>query len=255
MKVFAEYGDELRAIEAIIKRQSVDGARLQILEAGCGREWYFPLQGIQYDLIGLDLDETALAARTKNKNDLHRAIVGDLRTADIETEAFDVIYCAFVLEHVSGAKMVLDNFARWLRPGGVMILRVPDRDSVHGFLARVTPHWVHVLYYKLAWRLKEAGKPGFPPYPTYYDEVVSRCGFRAFCDARGFELVEEFGVGSYRRGYGWIRGATAAVAAMFNALSFGRIHSKFVDLTFVARKPVGCAPAAAAAIASAVLPG
>src|SRR6185437_11416268 len=74
------------------------GGPLRILEAGCGRDW--PLHvSVPYTLTGLDLDPDALAART----DLDEAIIGDLRTAELPAHSFDVVYSAFVLEHVSGA--------------------------------------------------------------------------------------------------------------------------------------------------------
>lgn len=163
-------------------------------------------------------------------------IVGDLRTAALEPNKYDVIYNAFVLEHVRGAEQVLENFVRWLRPGGILILRVPDRDSVQGFLARFTPQWAHVLYYRWAWRMKDAGKPGFAPYPTIYDKVVSISGLRQFCAKHGLIIREELGVGSYRRGYGVMRRLTPIVARLVSSLTLGRIHGDYVDFTLVAQK-------------------
>jgi hypothetical protein len=141
-----------------------------------------------------------------------------------------------VLEHVRGAEQVLENFVQWLRPGGILILRVPDRNSVQGFLARLTPHWAHVLYYRWAWRMKDAGKPGFAPYPTIYDRVVSVSGLRRFCAKQGLIIREELGVGSYRRGYGIIGCLTPIVARLVSWLTLRRIHCDYVDFTIVAQK-------------------
>jgi len=236
MKIFSDYNDELRVLEELIRRQSKPGQTLQILEAGCGREWYFHLDDIKYELTGLDMDGAALEARQAIAGDMQHSFVGDLRTAEMEAGKYDVIYNAFVLEHVSGASRVLENFERWLRPGGIMIVRVPDRDSVQGFLARLTPHWVHVQYYKWAWKMKDAGKPGFAPYPTYYDPVVSRAGLRDFCSKHGFVIREELGVGSYKRGHGWAAKITPVVARLITLLTLGIVHSRYVDLTIVAEK-------------------
>lgn len=213
------------------------GDVLQVLEAGCGREWYFQMEGIRYELTGVDTDLAALEARRQKKGDLSHWIVGDLRTASLEPNKYDVIYNAFVLEHVQGAEQVLENFVRWLRPGGILILRVPDRNGVQGFLARLTPHWAHVLYYRWAWRMKDAGKPGFAPYPTVYDKIVSISGLREFCLNRGLIIKEELGVGSYHRGYGIVRTLTPIVARLIGWLTLGRIHADYVDLTIVAQKP------------------
>lgn len=198
--------------------------------------WYFHLDGLAYELTGLDLDPSALAARRANKGDMTHSFVGDLRTAALPESNFDVIYNAFVLEHVENARQALVNFTRWLKPGGLLIVRVPDRDSVQGFLARFTPHWFHVLYYRWAWKLKDAGKPGFAPYRTIYDDVVSRQGLEEFCTRNGMQVVEVLGVGTFRRGYGLASRVTPIVAWVVSMLTFGRVHARYVDLTVVARK-------------------
>jgi SAM-dependent methyltransferase len=235
MKIVGDYGEEIRILEDHIRSQS-SGHPLQILEAGCGREWYFKDLGIAYELTGLDIDAAALDARKAIKGDMNHAVLGDLRTAKLPNEHFDVVYNAFVLEHVQGAETVLKNLVGWLKPNGLMIVRVPDRDSVQGFIARYTPHWFHVLYYRWAWKLKDAGKPGFAPYPVIYDPVVSQSGLLAFCAAHGLDVVEVMGVGTFRRGYGLAARLTPLVAALISALTLGSVHAKFADLTVVARK-------------------
>src|SRR6267154_4568853 len=47
---------------------------LEILEAGCGREWPIKLEGVRYRLTGIDLDEAALESRVRDVGDLHEAI-------------------------------------------------------------------------------------------------------------------------------------------------------------------------------------
>jgi 2-polyprenyl-3-methyl-5-hydroxy-6-metoxy-1,4-benzoquinol methylase len=139
MRIISEYGEELGLLESYMSQQGSEGKVLQVLEAGCGREWFFRMEGIAYELTSIDMDQMALEARRQAKGDLTHCIVADLRTAVLEPNKYDVIYNAFVLEHVRGAEQVLENFVRWLRPGGILILRVPDRDGVQGFLAGLTP--------------------------------------------------------------------------------------------------------------------
>ncbi len=233
------YEDELALLEHHIRAQGSSGLPIQILEAGCGREWCFRLPGLSYELTGLDLDPAALEARRSIKGDLTRSFVGDVRDADLPKGHFDVIYNAFVLEHVEGAELALANFVRWLKPGGILIVRIPDRDSVQGFLARMTPHWFHVLYYRWAWKMKDAGKPGFAPYRTIYEQIVSRKELERFCAKHALTIVDVLGVGTYRRGHGIARRITPFVARLISALTFGQIHDRFVDLTIVARKQPG----------------
>jgi len=224
-------------LEAHIKRLAQNGEVLQILEAGCGREWYFGMDGVKFELTGVDLDAAALQARVSDKKDLTRSIVGDLLTVDLAPESYDVIYNAYVLEHIPTAEKALDNFVRWLKPGGVLILTMPDRDSAYGFMTRLTPHFVHVLYYRYAWKLKDAGKPGFAPYRTFYDKVVSRKGIREFAAKHGLRVREELGYGSFWRGNGIFPLLTTSIAKFLSIFSLGRIHSRYVDLAYVLEKP------------------
>jgi len=236
MKIIQNYDDELALIESHLAARARPGETLQVLEAGCGRKWYFKMRGVDFELTGIDLDAEALRARLEISKDLKRGIVGDLRTAQLPDAGYDIIYNAFVLEHVEGAEKVLHNFLRWLRPGGLLVIRVPDKDGVQGFLARMTPHFLHVWYYRWAWKMKDAGKPGFAPYPTIYDEVISRRGLLEFCRRNGLQVVEEIGVGSYRRGHGVLARITPLVARALSLLSFGKVHDRYVDRTLIARK-------------------
>ena len=198
---------------------------LRILEAGCGRTWAHRLS-VPYVLTGLDLDPDALAART----DLHHAIVGDLRTAEFAPHSFDVIYNAFVLEHVRGAREVLERFLGWLAPGGMLILKVPDRDSAYGFLTRLTPFWAHVMIYRHMLGYPQAGTPGHGPYRTYYDKVVSERGLREFCLGNGMNAPELYRLCSYES-----QRSMRTAAFLTSLLSGGRLPWRHNNLLLIAR--------------------
>jgi SAM-dependent methyltransferase len=182
----SNWSDEVRLLERYINGLT---RPISILEAGCGNHWSLKITK-PYTLTGLDVDEDALKIRREKHGDLDRIIVGSVCTASLQAGQFDVVYCSYVLEHVKGASKALDNFVRWLKPGGLLLVRVPDRDSVYGFLTRVTPHWVHVLFYRYLMGFKNAGKPGYGPYPTYHEPVISTEGIRAFCGNRDLVLKE-----------------------------------------------------------------
>ena len=198
---------------------------LRILEAGCGRTWAHKLS-VPFILTGLDLDADALAART----DLDHAIVGDLRTAEFAPHSFDVIYNAFVLEHVRGARQVLERFLRWLAPGGMLILKVPDRDSAYGFLTRLTPFWAHVMIYRYMLGYPQAGTPGHGPYRTYYDKVVSERGLREFCLGNGMSAPELYRLCSYES-----QRSVRTAAFLTSMLSGGRLPWRHNNLLLIAR--------------------
>ena len=99
------------------------------LDAGCGAgaRDVFLLSQLGYDMIGLDaVDENIQVARL-----VHPEIADQLRTADLseplpfEDARFDLVLCNAVVQHISADVvfgLVLSEFARVLRPGGVLQL-------------------------------------------------------------------------------------------------------------------------------------
>jgi SAM-dependent methyltransferase len=220
------WDEEVSLIEQAIDRLGQD---LSILEAGCGQQWPLKLS-CTYKLVGVDEDESALKARVAQRGDLDAYQVRSIGGAEFAPQSFDVIYCSYVLEHVVGVDKVLANFATWIRPGGLIILRVPDGSSVYGFLARHTPHWMHVAVKRYVYGMKDAGKPGHDPYPVVYEPAMSRGALAEFCERRGYS-VSITANDSYLRGSWWIK----ALVVTVSWLSLGRLPWKYNNLTFVIR--------------------
>ena len=227
-------------IEELFVKQAEQCKPLRILEAGCGRSWPFNLEKFDYVLTGVDIDEAGLELRKNTLRDLHETILGDLCVVDLGEEKYDVIYCSNVLEHVERADIAVKNFAKWIKPGGIIVILIPDPHSVPGFVTRVTPHWFHIFYYRFFLHDKNAGKPGYAPFPTHYHPIVSRKGLREYCDDGGnnLELAAEYGGTYIKPG----RGATGVflqfVVRTINILSFGTLSAKHSNLLYVIRKKV-----------------
>lgn len=209
---------------------------LEIAEAGCGRYWPIGLNDVRYKLTGIDLDEAALKLRQEKYNDLDKIMVADLRTVNMKSGSCDIVYNSYVLEHIPEAALVLDNFFEWLKPGGYLILRIPDRDSVYGFFTRISPLWVHLIYHKHIRKAKNAGKPGYGPYPTYYDSVVSRSGIRKYCEENDIQIMYEAGHPFYLNGDGFIQSMTKFFVKFVSACSFGTLAWRHNNLTFILKK-------------------
>ena len=216
-------------IEAYIRRQSSPTEELKILEAGCGRRWPIDLQGIRYHLTGIDIDEHALDVRKNERKDLDEAILGDVRSADLSASTYDIIYSSYVLEHIKGAEAVLENFVKWLKPGGLVILKFPDRDSVYGFLTRITPFWFHVVYKRYLMGKHNAGKPGFGPYPTFHDKVIGRKRFLEFVRDNDLNILEEYG-------FGTLPALQSLFTKLVTLVSFGSLSSKHMNLMYILEK-------------------
>jgi SAM-dependent methyltransferase len=237
LSVITDRREEIALIEQCIRSRAVAGHPLEILEAGCGRRWEVKLDGVEYVLTGIDMDAEALRLRREVQKDLDEAIVGDLRTVALPDARFDVIYCYYVLEHVLDAHIVLENFTRWLRPGGIAIVKIPDPHSVHGFFTRMTPHWFHVFFYRHVLGRVTAGKPGYPPYPVHYDREVSRAGIREYCDSKRVSLLVERGDGSTEKARRLAHRAVQIYRKVMGPLSLGTLSNRHSDLLYVIAKP------------------
>lgn len=224
--------------DAVMASRGPSGV-VRVLEAGCGNRWSLTPPSAAVHITGVDTDAEALRIRREVQGDLDEEIHGDLRTVALPAESFDVVYCSYVLEHVAGAEAVLDRFVASLRPGGRLIVRVPDGDSVYGFLTKHSPHRVHVLYKRYIERYPNAGKPGYAPYPTVYDEVVTLRGLRAWAERNGLAVLHEDGTNLYLRVFGPLRPVVSAVLHGIAALSGGRLSASHNNVCMIFQKPAG----------------
>jgi SAM-dependent methyltransferase len=206
---------------------------IHILEAGCGRRWTLDLTGVDYHLTGVDLNADGIRARA----DLDEAIVGDLRTVPLPAKSYDIVYSSFVLEHVAGAERVLDAMTAALRPGGLLLLRIPDRDSVFGFAARHSPHWLRVQYMRRIRGAKLAGTPGRGPFPCVYDQVVSWRGITTYCAVHGLHITDACSSNFYLTVLGRLAKPADRGLRLIGALSAGRLTADHSNLALVIRKP------------------
>jgi SAM-dependent methyltransferase len=236
IKLLKNPAQERRLLESHIKQKATDGVPLHILEAGCGQFWPLDLKDIQFTLTGNDIDEDVLHLRKAKHNDLDEMIVGDLRFLDLEKHRFDVIYNSYVLEHIDGAEGVLEKFSNWLKPGGLLILKIPDRNSVRGFVTRVTPFWFHKFYVRYIVGLQDAGTTGVGPFHTFYDPIVSRAGIHEFCRKNRFIIKEEYGHGSYLDSQGISGVLIYLFVRAVSFLSLGKLAWDHTDITYVLEK-------------------
>lgn len=102
------------------------------LDVGCGEGWaldYFQRQG--WDVLGLDFSSFSL-------EQFHPGLRGRLRPGDLydglqeliaEGRQFDVLWLDNVLEHVLDPAELLRRCRRLIRPGGVLLVDVPNDFS------------------------------------------------------------------------------------------------------------------------------
>jgi SAM-dependent methyltransferase len=173
-------GKALRFDESVRLRLSPwVGRDIRVLEAGCG--FRSPVEfGDHAYVVGLDIDKTAVRRNDK----LDEALVGDLQTYPLPAEAFDLIFCRFVLEHLQDPERALENMRRALKPGGWLTLMFPNRWSLKGVVARLTPQVVHDFGYRVVF-----GKGWATTHKTYFHPAVSVGGIRHFAEREKLRIV------------------------------------------------------------------
>ncbi len=159
------------------------------------------------------------------------AILGDLRMISLPPRSFDIVHCAFLLERIPHAALVLDRFVAALRPGGLLLLRVRDRDCAAAALDRITPEPAR----RTVWARLHAGEPG--PLPAIYDPVTSARGLQAYALSHGLVVVRRETARTVPEPPGRLTGAIGVARALIAWLSRGRLTDAHDELLYVIRKP------------------
>jgi ubiquinone/menaquinone biosynthesis C-methylase UbiE len=102
------------------------GAGQQRYRSSCSHLRYVSQDFCEYDGVGNGQAMQAGAWETSETD-----IVSDIKTIPAENESFDAILCSEVLEHVPDPIGALREFARLLRPRGMLILTAPFCSVTH----------------------------------------------------------------------------------------------------------------------------
>lgn len=132
--------DKLHYLPKLVNFAGFAGQR--VLEIGCGIGTdlaRFASGGAH--VTGVDLAETSIELARKNFS-LHGLQAVDLRVADgaalpFGQDSFDLVYCHGVLQYAADAAAVVAEARRVLRPGGLAIFMVYNRNSWLQAMSRV----------------------------------------------------------------------------------------------------------------------
>jgi len=174
----------LQQLQSFLNEKLANQECLLMLEAGCGSATYLKLKPKTH-FVGIDISEEQL----ERNQFVDEKILGDIQYYRFPADLFDAIICWNVLEHVPKPDLALQNFAIALKPGGLLILSLPNLYSVKGMTTRLTPHWMHVLMYRYGYRIKDAGKDGRAPFKTYLRRSISPNGILKFAQNNRMDLV------------------------------------------------------------------
>jgi 2-polyprenyl-3-methyl-5-hydroxy-6-metoxy-1,4-benzoquinol methylase len=127
--------DRMREFERyhLVHLQNAHPSPGSLLDIGCGNGLFLHLaRRVGWSVLGIELDEeTARRGRERFGLEIRSGVMADVIT---EQQQFDVITMFDYLEHTTTPGADLDAAIRHLRPGGIMMIRVPN---VNGWQARL----------------------------------------------------------------------------------------------------------------------
>ncbi|WP_141578268.1 bifunctional 2-polyprenyl-6-hydroxyphenol methylase/3-demethylubiquinol 3-O-methyltransferase UbiG [Actinomadura sp. WMMA1423] len=205
--------------------------RIHILEAGCGWGTGLDLGDREREVTGVDLESPELRAHTRERPDLDSWHLGDLRTVPLPPRAFDIVHAPYLIDRVPHAELVLDRFVAALKPGGMLLVHLRDRDTAFGFLDRTLPRRPRPS----GLRRRPAARTS--PPPAVYDRVASLAGMRWYCVMRGLVIAEEYTSRRSLDALGAGTGLADLLCGLVAAAGRGRLTADHSDVTFVIRKP------------------
>lgn len=147
--------------DALFRERVLDYLRpdLELLDIGAGAgivpEMNF--RGLVKKVCGVDPD-----VRVKQNPYLDEGKQGFGESIPYPDECFDLVLADNVLEHLASPKMVFEEIARVLKPGGVFLGKTPNRHHYMPFIAQMTPFWFH------RWVNRKRGRKEIDTFPTRY---------------------------------------------------------------------------------------
>ena len=127
------------AFGAYITNESV------VLDAGCSRgDPDLPSMEKARRVVGCDMDLPGLRAN-QHADD---CVLTPLDALPFGSGTFDLVVCKFVIEHLSAPVRVFHEFLRVLKPGGVVAVLTPNRNSPFALIAAMVPFRIKQAFKK-----------------------------------------------------------------------------------------------------------
>jgi hypothetical protein len=212
------------------------GQQVTILQAGCTTAEDLGVDalrraGAQLNVSMIDEDSEVTRAAVASHQDMAEATLGDLRTVPLSQRAYDIVQCSALLDRIEHAELVLDRLSAAVKPGGLLLLRIQDRDSAAGFLDRALP----AVARRMIWRKHQPGEPG--PHTAVYERLATGRGVQAYVTMHGLVIAERGALGGLAGGLPPGPHGYLTAQKLVARLSRGRLTAAHADLLYVIRKP------------------
>ncbi len=134
-------------------------------------------------VIGLDISAEELDLAPKDSYD--EIICADIMNYQGDNNA-DLLLCQALLEHIKDVEKAFTAISSILKPGGIALLFVPNRNSLFARLNRVLPQKIKkLLLYSIY-----PGTVGNQGFPAYYDKCTPS-EFRDLAKLHNLSIREE----------------------------------------------------------------
>ena len=123
--------------------QLIDPRGLRVLDLGCGggHNGAMLKKAGAREVVGLERDPGAAQDARKRLDRVVECDLAKLDPADLGDELFDAILASDVLEHLYDAEDVLARAVTRLRPGGAVVLSLPNISNVYVFSQLLLKTW------------------------------------------------------------------------------------------------------------------
>lgn len=120
----------LKQFEDLVARlEGYVGSPGRLLDFGCGAGFFVEMaQKAGWDAYGVDLGPWAAVAASRRA--VFNIRSGELQSVGFQPSWFDVITCMDVVEHLASPVSTMQIIRRYLRPGGVLLVQVPNYASL-----------------------------------------------------------------------------------------------------------------------------
>jgi len=159
--------------------QMLLGGRGRLLEVGCGPGIMLPdLLAMGFDVRAIDVS-AEMIRRAEQRMTGHplarrcRLAVGDVERLEFGEGAFDAVLAMGVLEYLPACDGALREMVRVLRPGGHLVLTVPNRAAAYHVASSA-----YLAARRLVGRPRRTAYPARPFLPWTLDRQLARLGMR-----------------------------------------------------------------------------
>jgi len=201
-----------------------------ILDAGCGNGWLASLYRDRHTVVGIDIADANL--RRIQDLGIH-AVKHNLDAAlPFADGVFDTVICSEILEHILCPDQLLREILRVLKPGGRVILTVPNlhcfRNRLDVLLGKYTPFVEFRVYADRTDQLSHVGVQHIHHYTIR--------GMESILHTIGFERIGRQGQSFHMNAslpfimLSALHGGNRGLRVLLRAVSLGRIQRDYPGL-------------------------